>query len=181
MGIKIRKIGYISRKNRVWYPGATYHVMSRGNRKTVLYKDTSDYLRFLECIVMAKEQFGFKIHSICLMTNHFHMSVETQDKELWKIMQTRLWQDNDRTAYLKGCTKNSRKRLHPFGVSAGDHAQGIFLSKAQPPYRSAVCSAIRDRCRQEQRRKIHGGELYTVWEEGGCVVRKTRLEKEGSL
>ncbi len=62
-------------------------MMSRGNRKTVLYKDTSDYLRFLECIVMAKEQFGFKIHSICLMTNHFHMSVETQDKELWKIMQ----------------------------------------------------------------------------------------------
>ena len=87
MGIKIRKIGYMSRKNRVWYPGATYHVMSRGNRKTVLYKDTSDYLRFLECIVMAKEQFGFKIHSICLMTNHFHMSVETHDKELWKIMQ----------------------------------------------------------------------------------------------
>ena len=33
----------MSRKKRIWYPGATYHVMSRGNRRTVLFKDTSDY------------------------------------------------------------------------------------------------------------------------------------------
>lgn len=30
----------MSRKKRVWYPGATYHVMIRGNRRTKLYKKT---------------------------------------------------------------------------------------------------------------------------------------------
>ncbi|WP_031553184.1 hypothetical protein [Oribacterium sp. FC2011] len=28
----------MSRKKRLWYPGASYHVMSRGNRRTVLFK-----------------------------------------------------------------------------------------------------------------------------------------------
>lgn len=77
----------MSRKKRVWYPGATYHVMSRGNRRTSLFKDESDYLRFLECISRAKGIYAFTIHSLCLMTNHFHMSIETADVELWKIMQ----------------------------------------------------------------------------------------------
>ena len=66
----------MSRKKRIWYPGATYHVMSRGNRRTVLFKDTSDYMRFLECIALSKERYGFKIHSLCLMTNHFHIAVD---------------------------------------------------------------------------------------------------------
>lgn len=77
----------MSRKKRVWYPGATYHVMSRGNRRTKLYKDRSDHMRFLECIESCREKYDFKIHSICLMTNHFHMILETGNDELWKIIQ----------------------------------------------------------------------------------------------
>ena len=75
------------RQKREWYPGATYHVMSRGNRRLVLYKDTDDYLTFLESVLKTKEKYPFRIHSLCLMTNHFHMAVETADVELWKIMQ----------------------------------------------------------------------------------------------
>ena len=74
------------RKKRIWYPGATYHVMSRGNRRNAIFKDRYDYYEFLECLTSVKELFGFKIHSICLMTNHFHMAIETGNKELWKIM-----------------------------------------------------------------------------------------------
>ena len=77
----------MSRKKRIWYPGAVYHVMSRGNRRTILYKDSADYLRFLDCILNAMKLYNFKIYSICLMTNHFHMIIKTQDVELWKIMQ----------------------------------------------------------------------------------------------
>ena len=76
----------VPKKKRVWYPGATYHVMSRGNRRTAIFKEKADYIDFLEFIGNVKELFGFKIHSLCLMTNHFHMAIETQDKELWKIM-----------------------------------------------------------------------------------------------
>ena len=80
----------MSRKKRIWYPGATFHVTSRGNRRAILFKDDSDYLRFLECIEAAKNQYGFRIHTMCLMTNHFHMVIETEETELWKIMQKML-------------------------------------------------------------------------------------------
>ena len=53
----------MSRKKRIWYPGASYHVMSRGNRRTVLFKDASDYIRFLGCIASSKERYGSTIES----------------------------------------------------------------------------------------------------------------------
>ena len=77
----------MARQKRVWYPGATYHVMNRGNRRTAIYKDHSDYVHFLEIMRMVKERYPFTVHSICLMTNHFHVSIETGDTELWKLMQ----------------------------------------------------------------------------------------------
>ena len=76
----------LPRKKRIWYPGATYHVMSRGNRRTVIFKEKEDYYEFLECMHKVKDLYSFKVHSLCLMTNHFHMSIETEKVELWKIM-----------------------------------------------------------------------------------------------
>ena len=76
----------MARKKRIWYPGATYHVMSRGNRRYNIFKDDMDYEMFIECLKNVKAQYDFKIYSICLMTNHFHMVVSTCDTEIWKIM-----------------------------------------------------------------------------------------------
>ncbi len=77
----------MARKKREWYPGAMYHVMSRGNRRAEIFKDHMDHLYFLELIGTVKERYPFKIHSVCLMTNHFHIAIETEDTELWRIMQ----------------------------------------------------------------------------------------------
>ena len=77
----------MARKKRIWYPGAIYHVMSRGNRRTEIFKDHSDHVSFLNIMKMISEKHPFKIHSICLMTNHFHLLMETADTELWRIMQ----------------------------------------------------------------------------------------------
>ena len=74
------------RKKRIWYPGAIYHVMSRGNRKMIIFKEESDYIQFLDCLANVKKEFGFRIYSLCLMTNHFHMAVGTGETELCKIM-----------------------------------------------------------------------------------------------
>ncbi len=57
----------MARKKRIWYPGATYHVMSRGNRRYSIFKERSDYLIFLDCLRMVKEQYGFTIHSLCMI------------------------------------------------------------------------------------------------------------------
>ena len=77
----------MARRHRIWYPGAVYHVMSRGNRRHEIFKSNKDYENFLELILEARDRFPFWIHSICLMTNHFHMEIETDEVELSKIMQ----------------------------------------------------------------------------------------------
>jgi REP element-mobilizing transposase RayT len=77
----------VPRKKRIWYPGATYHVMSRGNRRSEIFSDEYDHIVFLQIIKRIKEKYPFAIHSLCLMTNHFHIALETGDTELWKIMQ----------------------------------------------------------------------------------------------
>ena len=76
----------MARQNRKWYPGATCHVMSRGNRKTPIFKEKADYLYFLELLDKVRERYPCKYHSICLMTNHFHIVLETGEVELGKIM-----------------------------------------------------------------------------------------------
>lgn len=75
------------RKKRIWYPDATYHVMSRGNRRTAIFQNHIDYIDFLEYLLQINEKHSFKIHAICLMTNHFHVCIQTVDIELWRIMQ----------------------------------------------------------------------------------------------
>ena len=77
----------MTRKRRVWYPGAIYHVMSRGNRKKNIFEDVEDYVRFLDMVQDAQEMYGFTVHAICLMTNHFHIEIETSDVALSRIMQ----------------------------------------------------------------------------------------------
>lgn len=84
--MKLQKGIVLPRKKRVWYPGAIYHVMSRGNRRGKIFKDEYDYVEFLEELLLVKDIYPFKIHSMCLMSNHFHILIETEGTELWRIM-----------------------------------------------------------------------------------------------
>ncbi len=92
------------RKNRIWYPGAIYHVMSRGNRRSEIFLKDNDYELFLMYLKMIRDKLGFKIHSICLMTNHFHILIETETVELSKIMQKLLSMYAEEFNYLHGFT-----------------------------------------------------------------------------
>lgn len=74
------------RKKRVWYPGAIYHVMNRGNRKAPIFREKGDYQYFLDQVRLIKKQYPFKVHAICLMPNHFHIVLETEMTDLGKIM-----------------------------------------------------------------------------------------------
>ena len=49
--------------------------MSRGNRRNAIFKEKYDYVTFLEYIELVQGLFPFKLHSVCLMTNHFHMTI----------------------------------------------------------------------------------------------------------
>lgn len=76
----------MARKPRINQIGF-YHVINRGVEKRDIYLDDEDRQRFLEIIDESAELFDFNIHSYCLMTNHYHLLIETCKENLSKIMK----------------------------------------------------------------------------------------------
>src|SRR5436309_422779 len=78
------------RPARIEFPGAIYHVMSRGVARTSTFLDDSEYLRFLCRLGMIVRKGILVVHAYCLMPNHFHLLLETPFGHLGRAMQTLL-------------------------------------------------------------------------------------------
>jgi REP element-mobilizing transposase RayT len=72
----------MARKLRVEYPGAVYHVMSRGDRREPIFQDDQDRQRFVETLAECCGKTGWQVHAHVLMPNHFHLVVETPQPNL---------------------------------------------------------------------------------------------------
>jgi REP element-mobilizing transposase RayT len=76
----------------VWYPGATYHIISRGVRRLPLFYDEQDRRVYLNQLQEAKKPFPYYLHTYCLMPNHIHLLIETinhSPSEIIKLLHTR--------------------------------------------------------------------------------------------
>ena len=76
----------MGRPLRINYPGAFYHVTSRGNERKSIYQADRDYERFIGYLESATERYGANIHCFCLMTNHYHLLLETPRGNLQSIL-----------------------------------------------------------------------------------------------
>ena len=74
------------RPPRLHAPGATYHVTTRGNRKQPIFVDARDRLRFLQLLGQVVELLGWRSHSYCLMTNHYHLLIQTPGADISRGM-----------------------------------------------------------------------------------------------
>jgi REP element-mobilizing transposase RayT len=77
----------MARPLRIEYPGAFYHVTSRGNKQRDVFKSQRDREKFLSYLGSATERYGAVIHSYCLMNNHYHLLLETPGGNLSQIMR----------------------------------------------------------------------------------------------
>ena len=77
----------MARRPRLQYPGAVYHVMARGNRKSIIFHDDDDRARFLHVISRAVVRYVLRIIAYCLMPNHYHLVLETPGANLSAAMQ----------------------------------------------------------------------------------------------
>lgn len=75
-----------ARPLRILYPGAFYHITSRGNEQKALFKSKRDREKFIEYLESATERYDAVIHAYCLMDNHYHILLETPSGNLSKIM-----------------------------------------------------------------------------------------------
>jgi putative transposase len=77
----------MARPLRIEYPGALYHVTSRGNAGNGIYIDDKDRAYFLELLGSIKERFHWLCHAYCLMDNHYHLIIETPEGKLSQGMR----------------------------------------------------------------------------------------------
>jgi REP-associated tyrosine transposase len=98
----------MARQWRIEYPGAIYHVLSRGNNYQNVFITDDDRHLFLELLEELSERFKISIYSYVLMSNHYHLLIQTHDKNLSRSMQ---WFG---TTYTRRFNLNNRQSGHLF-------------------------------------------------------------------
>lgn len=77
----------MARPLRIEYPGAVYHVTSRGNARQEVFVDDEDRTVFLGILTKTIDRFNWLCHAYCLMGNHYHLLIETVDPTLARGMR----------------------------------------------------------------------------------------------
>lgn len=72
---------------RIEYEGAFHHVMNRGQDRRPIFREEEDYRTFLTTLQEASKDHSAVIHAYCLMTNHYHLLIETPKANLSQIMK----------------------------------------------------------------------------------------------
>lgn len=77
----------MSRPLRIQYPDAWYHVMNRGRHGEAIYIDEQDYSAFIELLQETCAMWKIRIAAYCLMTNHYHLLIQTPKANLDRCMR----------------------------------------------------------------------------------------------
>jgi putative transposase len=100
------------RKLRLEFAGACYHVINRGNYRRELFAGKGAAESFERCLFEACARCGWRLHAFVIMSNHFHLAVETPEPNL-----------SDGMRWLQGTWAN---RFNRFRGEAGRPFQGRY-------------------------------------------------------
>lgn len=117
---------------RIEYEGAVYHVMSRGDRKEAIFRDSEDRERFLQTLGEACSKTGWQVHAFCLMGNHFHLVLETPGGNLVAGMK-----------WLLGTYTSRFNRRHKLvGHLFSGRYKALIIDADTPGYLLKVCEYV---------------------------------------
>jgi putative transposase len=77
----------MARPLRIEFPGAVYHVTSRGDRRESIFADDTDRAALLAVVALGLERFDAQMLSYCLMGNHYHLVLHTRAPNLSQLMR----------------------------------------------------------------------------------------------
>jgi putative transposase len=77
----------MSRSLRIEYPGAFYHITSRGNARQNIFKTKRDYVESLNILNDNLKRYNWECYAYCLMSNHYHLLIKTLDPNLAQGMR----------------------------------------------------------------------------------------------
>ena len=129
---QIGRVARMPRQVRIEYAGATYHVMCRGDRREAIFADDRDRQRFLATLAEAVGKTGWRLHGYVLMSNHYHLLLETPAPNLVRGMTW--FQTTYTTRY------NSRHRTS--GHLFGGRYKAVVIDPGEPRYFAVVLDYI---------------------------------------
>lgn len=103
----------MARPLRIEFPGATHHITSRGNARGDIFHSDTDRETFLRFLAEAVRRFKWSITAWVLMTNHFHLVVQTPEPNLSRGMH---WLDGTYAAWFNA---RHRRSGHLFQGAGG--------------------------------------------------------------
>ena len=118
------------RKVRLEFAGAVYHLLDRGDRREAIFRDDGDRETFLATLGQVCERTGWRVHACVLMTNHYHLLVETPQPNLVAGMR---WFQTTYTVRF-----NRRHRL------SGHLFQGRYKAVVVDPEQEGYFAALSD-------------------------------------
>jgi len=118
------------RKARVQFAGAVYHLLDRGDRREAIFRDDIDRRAFVVTLGEVCGRTGWRVHAFVLMTNHYHLLVETPQPNLVAGMR---WFQTTYTVRF-----NRRHRL------SGHLFQGRYKAVVVDPGATGYFSALSD-------------------------------------
>ena len=77
----------MARHLRLEYEGAIYHITSRGNERSDIFRDGGDKQKFLKKLEELVEVHHVRVYAYVVMTNHYHLLVETPRGNISRFMQ----------------------------------------------------------------------------------------------
>jgi REP element-mobilizing transposase RayT len=104
----------MARPLRIEFSGAVYHLTSRGNARQNIFRVDEDRHNFLDLLSKACDRYQWRCHAYCLMSNHYHLLIETMIPSLSRGMK-----------YINGVYTQSFNRRHS---KVGHVFQGRFKS-----------------------------------------------------
>jgi len=122
----------VPRSIRIEYPGAFYHVMARGNRREAIFRSDQDRQLFLKTLGEACAMTGWRVHAWVLMSNHYHLLLETPEANLVAGMQ---WLQNTYTRRF-----NTRHKV--WGRLFGDRYKAVLVEGARGYYYETLLDYI---------------------------------------
>ena len=76
----------MARMPRIEFDGALYHLLCRGDRREAIFLDDKDREMFLSTLGEICQRNAWRVHAYVLMSNHYHLLVETPKANLVRGM-----------------------------------------------------------------------------------------------
>jgi putative transposase len=160
----------MARPLRIEFSGAFYHVTARGNEKKEIFRSRTDRERFLSYLESATQRYGVVIHTYCLMTNHYHLLIETPRGKLSDIMR---YVNGAYTTYFNVKRKRSghlfQGRYKSIVVDADEYALELSRYIHLNPVRAGMVAKPEDH-QWSSYRMYAGISVAPVWLNTGFIL-----------